>query len=270
MFKGFYTAASSMVAQQRQLEMMSNNLSNVNTPGYKTDKGALRAFPELLLERMGEKQHPVMNRQLPTRTPVGALNTGVYLQETMPMFSQGDIEETGRDVDLAIFHHDSLPDEAGAVLFTVQNEAGEPRYTRNGSLQVDGDGFLVTAEGRYLLNTENAPIQVAPGSFQVSSDGVVTDSAGNVSTLNMAYSADPQAELVREGNGLWRAEGGALAQATVGFSVLQGSVERSNVNLNETMTGMMEAYRMFEAGQRVVRAYDQSMGKAVNDVGKIG
>ncbi|TDQ38703.1 flagellar hook-basal body protein [Aureibacillus halotolerans] len=269
MFKGFNTAASAMIAQQRHTEMLSNNLANVNTPGYKSDQGVLRAFPEMLLQRIGGQSVPGLDRTLPTTTPIGALNTGVYLQETIPQFTQGDIQETNRFSDLALVQA-ALPDENGAVFFAVQNEAGEPRYTRNGSFHVDDNGSLVNAEGRFVLSAASEQIQLASGTFTVSEDGVITDAAGNATALNIAYSAAPQEELVREGTGLYRADGAALGQAPAGFIVRQGALERSSVDLNETMVNMMSSYRLFEASQRVVKAYDESMGKAVNDVGRIG
>src|SRR5699024_9174539 len=105
-------------------------------------------------------------------TPVGSLNTGVYVQEMIPNFEQGDLKETGMSTDLALVS-DQLPDETGGVFFTVQNEAGDIRYTRNGNFTVDGHGALVTNQGYHVLDQAGNPIQTNGTSFNVQSDGML-------------------------------------------------------------------------------------------------
>ena len=80
MLRGFYTAASGMLTQQRKTEMLANNMANVNTPGFKSDQSAIRAFPEMLLQRM----EPGRGVSAPVSRTIGSLNTGVYMQEAMP------------------------------------------------------------------------------------------------------------------------------------------------------------------------------------------
>lgn len=118
MLRGFYTAASGMLANQRMQETLSNNMSNVNTPGYKADQGTMRAFPELLIEQMGSRKLPgsASSRNIPVQHPVGSLNTGVYMQEAVPAFTQGDLRETGVATDLALLQR-NVPDESGSVFF---------------------------------------------------------------------------------------------------------------------------------------------------------
>ncbi|MBM7551738.1 flagellar hook-basal body protein [Thalassobacillus pellis] len=270
MLRGFYTAASGMLAQQRRQEALSNNMANMHTPGYKADQGVMRAFPELLMERVEANQFPAgKGLHVPLHKEIGTLNTGTYLQETIPDFTQGDIRETGVATDMAIINGD-LPDENGALFFTVQNEAGQQRYTRNGNFTVDGQGFLVSGEGYYVLDQDGNPIQTGGMEFNVSSEGVVSF-AGNEAALGIGYTPDAS-EFVKEGNGLFRAEGEiADARETPGaeFTVRQNHLERSNVDPAKTMTEMMNTYRNFELNQRVLKAYDQSMDKAVNEIGRV-
>ncbi|WP_085994067.1 flagellar hook-basal body protein [Oceanobacillus senegalensis] len=267
MLRGFYTAASGMLAQQRTQETLANNIANMNTPGYKADQATLRAFPEMLVQKMESKNVPTTNgTSLPTKHSIGSLHTGVYVQETVPNFTQGDIRETGMQTDLAIVQG-NVPDDSGALFFTVQNEAGEERYTRNGNFTVDGEGFLVTNQGYYVLDMAGDLIQTNGMDMTVSPDGMI-ETAGQVVELGMAY-AEEANDFVKEGNGLFNGEAGAIP-AGVTFTVKQGALEGSNVNVLQTMTDMMTAYRLFETNQRVLRAYDESMGKAVNEVGKIG
>lgn len=267
MLRGFYTAASGMIAQQRQQEALSNNIANANTPGYKADQAALRAFPEMLLQQMGSKNVPTINGlNLPTQHPIGSLNTGVYVQENVPNFIQGDIRETGMTTDLALVNG-VLPDETGSLFFTVQNEAGEARYTRNGNFTVDGQGFLVTNDGYYVLDQAGNAIQTDGMEFTVTSDGTLQTNGQNI-PLGIAYTANAN-ELAKEGNGLFSGEAGDVPAGTT-FTLQQGFLERSNVDSLQSMTQMMESYRMFETNQRVLKAYDESMGKAVSEIGRLG
>jgi flagellar basal-body rod protein FlgG len=256
-----------MIAQQRQQEALSNNIANANTPGYKADQGTLRAFPEMLLHEIGNRNLPVSRGlNMPRQNPVGALNTGVYVQETVPDFNQGDMRETGITTDLALVDG-LLPDEAGRLFFTVQNEAGEVRYTRNGNFTVDGAGALVTNQGYYVLDEAGNPIQTNGMEFQVSRDGVLQLDGENM-TLGIAYTDNPD-QLIKEGDDLFSGEAGAVPAGAM-YTVEQGFLEQSNVNAMQSMSQMMESYRMFETNQRVLRAYDESLGKAVSEIGRLG
>lgn len=277
MFKGFYTAASGMIAQQRRTEMLTNNMANANTPGYKADQSSLRSFPELLLNRMNYETIPVDNKLTwKASTPIGSLQTGVYVQETNPLFSQGDLRQTDLKTDIALLNgnlpvnpNTGLP---GSLFFTVQNGDGQLRYTRNGNFTLDGKGFLTTPSGNYVLDVNNQPIQLQSDQFVVTDNGAVLENNVEVARLGVAYSNDPSGQLVKEGDGLFRANR-ALANAynaNVGFALKQGYIERSNVDEGQTMTEMLATYRSFEANQKILQAYDQSMNKAVNEVGRIG
>ncbi|HLS09908.1 flagellar hook-basal body protein [Lentibacillus sp.] len=267
MLRGFYTAASGMVAQQRQQEALSNNITNAQTPGYKADQPALRAFPELLMHQMGKKHVPTTRGlNFSVRDPIGPLNTGVYVHENIPDYGQGDIRETGITTDLALVNGE-LPDETGGLFFTVQNEDGEVRYTRNGNLTVDGQGFLVTTQGYYVLDEDGAPIQTGGMEFTVTEDGILQVAGENI-PLGIAYTDNVNA-LAKEGNGLFNGEAGPVpADAT--FTIQQGALERSNVDAAQSMTQMMASYRLFETNQRVLKAYDESMGKAVSEIARLG
>lgn len=256
-----------MITQQRQQEALANNIANANTPGYKSDQATLRAFPEMLLKQMGTKNLPTSNGfNMPVNQNIGSINSGVYIQEMVPNFVQGDLKETGIPTDIALVNG-VFPDETGNLLFTVQNEAGDIRYTRNGNLTVDGQGMLVTNQGYYVLDQQGNPIYTDGMEFTVSSDGMVSV-GGQMIPLGIVYTENAN-DLVKEGNGLFSGEAGAIPD-NVTFSVQQGFLEQSNVDSLQTMTEMMEAFRMFETNQRVLKAYDESMGKAVNEIGRIG
>ena len=147
MLRGFYTAASGMLAQQRMTEMLTNNMANANTPGFKADQSSMRAFPEMLLSRMDQVSIPTEKPLNLAMTPqVGKLNNGVYMQEANPLFLQGALETTDNKTDVAL-QDISMPVNKdtglqGSVFFTVQGADGQARYTRNGNFTVDAQGLF--------------------------------------------------------------------------------------------------------------------------------
>ncbi len=273
MLRGMYGAAAGMIAQQQRQEMLTNNMANANTPGFKADQASLRSFPNMLIQAMGT------NGMAPGQAhAVGTLTTGVYLQERMPNFRQGDLMETGNNTDISLLQGVMPPTESGrpgALFYTVQNENGELRYARNGNFTIDGAGFLTSTEGHYILDAAGQPIQVDNDEFRMNEAGFVTTADGAaIAQLNVVYADDPML-LVKEGNGLLRFEGEgdlptAIGNGAITYQLQQGFLERSNVDASQTMTEMMSAYRSFEANQRILQAYDQSMEKAVNEIGRIG
>ncbi len=263
-----------MMAQQRRQDTLSNNIANAQTPGYKQDQATVRAFPELLIQRMGKQEINTATGSfnVPQQRQIGSINTGVYVQETIPDFKQGSLRETGLTTDMALVNG-TLPDETGGLFFTVQNDAGDVRYTRNGNFTVNGDGFLTTGEGFYVLDQAGNPIETDGQTFTVNNDGILQVGAQAI-PVGVAYSANTN-DLVKEGQGLFalgedgQALENARENAAVTFNIQQKYVETSNVDTVQTMTDMMQAYRLFETNQKVLQAYDQSMDKAVNQIARL-
>jgi len=277
MFKGFYTAASGMIAQQRRTELLTNNLANAETVGYKEDQASVRAFPEMLLNSYENEKIPVEKSfNISKLRSVGAINTGVYLQEAVSSFAQGNIKETEHSTDLALIDGrlpiDAESGAAGTVLFMVESANGT-LYTRNGNFTLDGSGYLATASGQYILDESGGRIQLGSENFTVTPEGYILEDGQQAARLGAAFSANPQGELIKEGDGLYRLNGGELPSAyeteDVSFTIRQGAVEQSNVDSSKTMTELMTAYRTFEANQKIIQAYDKSMDKAVNEIGRV-
>ncbi|MCM3617941.1 flagellar hook-basal body protein [Sutcliffiella horikoshii] len=272
MLRGFHTATAGMISQQRRMEMLSNNLSNANTPGYKADQSSLRAFPELLLKKMEQTNIPTTKPiSFSQNQTIGALHTGVYLQETAPNQTQGDMRQTGNQTDLAILNQ-NLP-EGAAIFFTVENQDGTPRYTRNGNFTVDQQGYLTTNNGLYILDQNNTRIQLQTDTFELQQDGTILENGVINTRIGIAYAPNAN-DLTRDNNGLYRLENGqplpsAINNPNTVFQVLQGHIERSNVDTAQTMADMTAAFRAFEANQKIIQAYDMSMQKATNEIGRI-
>lgn len=279
MFKGFYTVATGMVAQQRKTEILTNNMANANTPGFKAEQTTIRSFPDMLMSAVGSTTIPTEKGfALKKLDTIGALNAGVYLQETMPNQEQGQVYSTGLTTDVALINS-SLPTDAasgnsGQIFFRLENEAGTESYTRNGNFTMDGQGNLVNPQGLFVLDANGERLQFANDNIRISSDGSIFD--GNdvqVGTLGVAFSENPDV-LVKRDNGHFNTlDGAALpsayGQANVQFSMQQQYLEGSNVDASKAMTELLTAYRAFEANQKVLQAYDKSMDKAVNEIGRV-
>lgn len=277
MLRGFYTATAGMISQQKRTEMLSNNIANANTSGYKSDQSAVRAFPEMLLSRMENDSMPIKNGQsFGINTSIGSLNTGAYIQELIPQFTQGDVRETGLPSDVALVEGiiplNNETNIKGVLLFPVQTQNGEQRYTRNGTFTLDNEGIL-TSNGNPVLSTTGNPISIQSNDYQITPEGNVLVGGENVGQIDVRFGGDVR-NLVKEGNGLYRTADeedlpSALNNGEIQYTLRQGFVERSNVDVSKTYTDMMTAYRAFEANQKVLQAYDRSMEKAANEIGRL-
>ncbi|ANU26729.1 flagellar hook-basal body protein [Planococcus versutus] len=278
MFRGLYTATSGMMANNRQQQILTNNLSNANTPGFKEDQTVFRAFPEQLIKAIeGGKKGTIVSQN------IGTLTTGVYTQEGIPSFLQGPLRETENSTDMALL--DELlplnPDTQtkGSMVFAVTAENGETRYTKNGTFAVDTEGYLTTSEGFAVLGENLQRIQVGSTDFTVQENGQVVLADGTRENRLWIGYTDNSDQFVKEGQNLlrWAGNPEALPQFVDTVDLLEGTenflkqgfVEQSNVDLTKTMTDMMTTYRGFESNQKVIQAYDRSMEKAVNEIGRV-
>lgn len=278
MFKGFYTVATGMVAQQRKTEIITNNMANANTPGFKSDQSTIRSFPDMLLSAVGNTNIPTQNKLNMTHMEqIGSLNTGVYLQETMANFGQGTIYETAKSTDVALVNGamptDEESGELGTIFFRLEHPDGGEAYTRNGSFTLDGEGYLVNSQGLYVLSAEGERIQLPNDNFSITEEGGILVDNQQVDMLGVSFAENPNV-LVKQDNGLFRTIDESLlpsayTQQGATFSTRQHFLEGSNVDSAKAMTDMLTAYRAFEANQKVLQAYDKSMDKAVNEIGRV-
>ena len=218
---------SRQTALERQLDVVANNIANVNTVGYKAD-GSL--FEEYLRSGAHEDNFVGLDRRLS------------YVQDrgTYRRFAQGPVEQTKNPLDVAI---------DGSAFLAVQTPAGE-RYTRDGGLQLNNQGQLVTAAGNPVLGT-GGPITFQPTDhdINITPDGTITVVEGNSRTdsirgkLRLVSFADAQ-NLLKEGLNLYTAGEGS-AQPDAKSAVRQGFIEKSNVNAVAEMSHLMEVTRAY-------------------------
>lgn len=249
MFKGFYTLSSSMITQNRQLDVISNNLSNTTTPGYKADNLVSGSFKEEVLSMSSNNIVGAKRYSLGTT----AMITTPY--ETVTDFSDGSLEETGGPLDFAIM---------GKGFFQIQGQEGMI-YTRNGSFIVDDEGYIsMQSVGRVMGN--NGPIYIETDDFNVESDGSIVRGNGVVVGKLNIMDFNDYADLQKVGDGLFSAQGEG---GNIDSRILWKTVETSNVSPVEEMTSMMVSQRVLQSAAQVLKMYDQISAKATTEIGKV-
>lgn len=248
MLRGIYTAATGMMVQTAREEAIANNLANADTTGYKRVEAVARTLAQLPLRRMGDG--------LAANGPaVGVLGAGAALAATTSLLTQGGLRATGNPLDLAL---------AGAGFFAVETPAGV-RYTRDGAFMVDRDGYLVNAAGYRVLGQAGA-IRLGDGRVEVDDKGqVMVDGTVRGQLLLVDFPAGT--ELAREGGNLFSAPPGSQIQAAP--AVKAGYLELANVQPVKEMVDLIAVMRAYEAGQRLIKAHDETLGQAVNDIARL-
>lgn len=246
MLRGLYIAATGMLNEERRLDVVANNMANADTTGFKRTVPVSASSFSLALRRVGDGL---------AAPAIGRLGVGAAVMQAAPVMTQGGLRPTGRSLDLAL---------VGDGFFAVETPAGV-RYTRDGAFSLDRDGYLVTADGRRVLGTAG-PIRVGGGQVTVTEQGDVLVDGRTAGRLRVvAFPAGT--ELAREGNNRFRAPQGVSEQPS-SATVRSGYLELSNVQPVREMVEMIAVMRSYEASQRAVRAHDETLGLAVNEIAK--
>lgn len=237
MNRGFYTAAQGMINQQRIIDAISNNVTNVNTAGYRKDEIVLNTFQEQLF---------LVNK----RTETAGVSYQTYVDTSKTNLEQGLLTFTGNTFDVGIY---------GDMYFNIRYEKdpeGRIFQTRNGQWGLDGEGFL-WLDGAGRVQGQNGDIYLGTDEFLIDELGVITDMEGNeIDTLLLTY-IPLDGDVHKEGDNLFLYEGEPM-ELPEGeeYVVVQGGYEKSNVDAVKEMTQAMEAHRMYEAASRIVRYFD--------------
>ncbi|QXM06696.1 flagellar hook-basal body protein [Crassaminicella indica] len=357
MLRGLYTATSAMQTNNKKLDVITNNIANIDTVGYKKDVVVSESFPETLIKKInapmdfsnvenfsgitvkkednlyevntkggyfrvrtpnGDSYHKDLkftvnedgylstyykdvNGEIDTRSgylvlgnkgpiyvgdeeleinnsgqvmiggnivdnlvkpvspnTIGTLNGGVRFDRVYVNYEQGQLYETDNDLDLGI---------KGKGFFKVQTSAGL-RYTRDGSFNLNKDKELVTLDGYKVLGIDG-PIIIDGKDVSINELGEIMVDGEYVDTIQVVE-LENMKDLRKEASNMYRmSEGMEAKEATFTGKIVQGFLEKSNVNAVKEMVKMMSLFRNYESGQKIVKAYDDTLGKAVNEVGKV-
>ena len=267
MFQGFYNLASGMLYQNRNLNVISNNMVNVSTPGYKSHKLVSTTVKDEMLYRNG-------NRNKSNPVEIGSVSMIRSARTTKTYYDQGAVEETGGNLDFAL---------TKPGFFTIEDSNGNRIYTRNGSFGLDDEGYLSLSSLGRVLGDDGNPIEL-------SSDHITVDQLGNIyeeplkglgtdedgtnsdnteprflGKIGVVDFAD-YTQLVKGDNGTFT----TTAEAAAANGGIQWkTIERSNSDPIEEMTSMMSSQRASQSAAQVLKMYDQLMGRIVSDIGRV-
>lgn len=239
MFQGFYDLASNMITQNRNMNVISNNMTNVSTPGYKSDKIMQGTFREELIYRYDRAG----------RTPVGTVSRINTAVERITNYTEGGLRETDSPLDFAL---------SGQGFFAIQTDNGVV-YSRDGSFNLDDQGYLTLPGIGRVLGT-NGPIRLTTDKIAVDKQGNITSQDGllNFGQIQVVDFADYN-QLTKITGGVFRAEGGA--QNAQNVQITQKCLEDSNVSMIDEMTAMISGQRALQSSSQVLRMYDQLTAK---------
>ncbi|MBN2008097.1 flagellar basal-body rod protein FlgF [candidate division KSB1 bacterium] len=245
MTNGLYTTAVGMVPQMYKQEVIANNLANVNTTGYKKD---------------GMLFQKVLDANLFTQLQNGDFNFEPDVQDNVRDFKQGPFVPTGSNFDVAI---------EGDGFFVVETPQGMA-LTRNGNFTLDADGRLVSNAG-YPVVGEDGYIEIdeKTSDFQISEDGEIFVNKSRANKFLIQTVTDKQG-LEKFGDSLFRPKNPNVEVTQMDqYRIQQGYLEQSNVNPVEEMVNMLITMRQFEAMQKTVNFHNETLGKAVNELGRV-
>ena len=233
-----------MLTQNRMLNTVSNNLSNSETPGFKTDHVTAKTFGSMVVDRVDGR-----------KTPIGSVTMMTTADRAVTDFSQGSFVQTGRNLDFAI---------AGQGFFAVQSNNGVV-YTRNGSFNVDDGGYLALDGVGRVLGRDGQPIYLG-------TDDVTADEAGNLSvgggiagSLGTFTFPDEQA-LKTVGEGMYSGTGAAVVASP---QIVWKNIEDSNTDPTKELTAAINAQRTLQTCSQALKMYDQVLDKATTDIGRV-
>ncbi len=252
MIKGLYSAFTAMESAWKYQDVLANNIANSTTAGFKREMAAQQSFSDVLLSQQAPVPAPLPAR---IQAVVGQIGTGNFLAEFSTDYSQGMLQSTGNELDLA----------AQKGFFQVESPDGTVFSTRDGRFGRDAAGDLVTSQGYYVLNTNGGHINLPANAVSVDADGVISQNGqpiDQIATLDFT-----PAQLSRAGEGYFLS---STPGVPVSGDIRQGFIEGSNSNLVEEMTSLLAAQRTFQANQTIMARMDDTLELAAGQLGTFG
>lgn len=249
MSRGFYTLASGMITQQKKIDIASNNISNINTAGYKKEQAVTTNFGNLFINNY--KQRGIHEQA----TPINNVSVIRTMAENNTYHSQGELEETGKDTDFAIM---------GEGFFGINNN-GNTVYTRNGSFIVDEEGYL-SLEHVGRVQGEFGDVYIGTDKFEFVEDGSIIVDNEIVDKVGL-YNFNDYNSLDKVGEGMFASQ--AAPNIIEYPKIANNTIERSNVDVTKEMTDIMSSQRSLQTASQAIKMYDMIQEKAVTEIGKL-
>ncbi|MGL5756438.1 MAG: flagellar hook-basal body complex protein [Paraclostridium sp.] len=256
MLRGIYTSVSSMLNLQERQSVLTNNMANLKTNGYKEDKLISKSFDEMTLSNNDNYKNGV-----PTNQVLGGLSFGTKIDEINTNFKQGTFSQTENNSDFAL---------NGSGFFQVRDYEGNIFYSRDGSFKVNSQGYLVTNGGHQVMGINQStgstePINVGNGKMTMTPSNELVIEGGNSYKFSIVDFNDYK-KLKKVGDNLYS---GNNPINTNNYSIKQGYVEGSNVDYISAMAEGMETIKEFEANQKVIQTIDSTLKQIANEIGSV-
>jgi flagellar basal-body rod protein FlgF len=260
MIRGLYTAVTGLITGEAKQSVVTNNIANANTIGFKGENLSIKKFDEVLIQNYDK----IVNGKN-TRNVIGSLSMGSKIDDLNTYFTQGILQQTDKVTDFGI---------EGNGFFAVRRDNGidtKTYYTRSGDFHIDRQGYLVTNSGDNVLckniaTNATQPLFVGDGKLQVDKYGNVSINDETLYKLNTVDFEDYKS-IKKIGDNLFDGENPI---EDTNIIVRQNTLEKSNVNITNEIVNMMAIMRNFESNQKVIQSIDETLGKAVNEVGRVG
>ncbi len=259
MFKGLYAAYTGMLNEQNRMDIMTNSLANVTTVGFKKEGSTSQSFGDVLAVKIKDASVGLPNVQR-----IGINNPGVKIGENYTDYTQGSFRITENTYDLAL-------DGDGFFAIEFTNKAGETstKYTRAGQFTLNRDGYLVTPEGDYVLDTQNRRIRLNPlQDTSISENGTISQNGQTVARVQVT-NFENYDYLKRYGETYFEPLEGARTTASTA-TVYSGYLEMSNVQSVREMVNLITITRAYESNQKVIQTIDSTMEIASTQLGRLG
>lgn len=257
MLRGLYTAWSGMVNEQNRMDIMTNNLANASTVGFKKEGATSQAFDDVLTVKLKDR-----SVGLSTVERTGIRNPGVKIGENYTDYGQGSFRDTGNTFDLALSGEGFF-----AIEFTNKADGTTTMYTRAGQFTLNKDGYLVTQDGDFVLDTNDRRIQLDTlKATDIDKTGTIRQE-GTVIARIKVVDFENYDYLEKYGETYYRPIQGA--EATNGTATINsGYLEMANVQIVSEMVNMISITRAYEANQKLIQTYDGSL-EIATQLGKV-
>lgn len=251
MVKGLYTTYTGLVNSQHRMDIVSNNLANSTTTGYKKEGCTTQSFDSVYGIKVKDLTVGHLNQN------IGKLSLGAKIGETYTDWEQGSFKNTGAQYDFALGG-----DGFFSIAFINKNGEETTMYSRDGNFQINSEGYLVTKDGDYVLG-ESGPIQLPTdiNTLSVEATGEIYADGQYIDTFDIVDFEDYN-YLEKYGENLYRTVDGATEKDSTA-TVNQGYLEASNINVVSEMVEMINIAREFESNQKVMNTIDEMLGKMV-------